>query len=152
VSLGTDAKLRTVDDRAIPGRAPIAFWEVTTESTPTARAVLGVLRNMGERYAGQGRVLKLRVLLPASSPGNRVVLDFHWNATDASRVDTGSGQPAQAARSLIVSIGSGDDVIGYPRDTVDLPLGSDVTPEVMAEASGGTGLVFDRVRDTTGLP
>jgi hypothetical protein len=130
----------------------VAFWEVRTETTPTAAAVARALVAMGERYAGKSPVQFLRVFLPEASRAERMVLDLTWNTGDrpVQLWKTPGHVTTVPAHAVFVWVGFGSDIIASTaKDQPAIPFASSATTEALR---AGSTQVLRQLRGATGLP
>ncbi len=133
--------------------AATGFWEVKTETTPTAAALARTLATMADRYPGSAQGQYLRVYLPASARQERTVLDLWWNP---SNVTITHGKVSGDARmvppySILVDVGvgSGDVITGRNRPQPVHPIVSQVTTQSLGTADEQ---LLSQLRAATLLP
>jgi hypothetical protein len=130
--------------------APVAFWRVETETTPSVDAAEAALAYMASRYANHGRAIILRMdfVNPTDSgSGWTTTVSLVWNPT-STVADPGIAGRLNA-RALYVSAGRFPPIGITPPDITYTV--SDVATDILSPGSSPRQLALRRVLQASGL-
>jgi len=144
--LGDGATVDAVDTEDLAGRPPHARLSVSVVSTPSASAVMGLLADLEERYAGDGRWVQLQVDLPSDGG-----FFLRYNPTDSAITVDGGNTPL-VPHAITLMKGSGEGWKSWTVTDSGVTVASNVTTAAVNEASLGRGDLLDALRSVVPLP